>query len=43
MGVAGINGVNGACRVSGSSRILDIGWGLSELVNIKGTVEMGRG
>ncbi len=44
MGVAGINegeqeltGVNGGCW------ILDIGWGLSELVDIKGAVGMSRG
>ncbi len=30
MGLAGINRVNGGCR------ILDIGYGLSELVDIKG-------
>ncbi len=30
MGVAGINRVNWGCQ------ILDIGWGLSELVDIKG-------
>ncbi len=44
MGGAGINGgyqeltgVNGGCR------IVDIGWGLTELVDIKGSVGMSRG
>ncbi len=32
-----LTGVNGGCQ------ILDIGWGLSELVDIKGAVRMSRG
>ncbi len=37
MGLAGINRGEWGCW------ILDIGWGLSELVNIKGAVGMNRG
>ncbi len=37
MGLAGINRGDWGCR------ILDIGWGLSELVDIKGAVGMSRG
>ncbi len=37
MGVAGINGgYQELAEVNGGCRILDIGWGLSELVEIKG-------
>ncbi len=37
MGLEGITWVNEGCQ------ILDIGWGLSELVDIKGAVGMSRG
>ncbi len=37
MGVAGINQGEWGCR------ILDIGWGVTELVDLKGAVGMNRG
>ncbi len=37
MGLMGLAGINRGCH------ILDIGWGLSELVYIKGGVGMRRG
>ncbi len=33
----------GVGRYRGGKRILDIGWGLSELIDIKGAVGMSRG
>ncbi len=33
----------GLADIKGGKRILDIGWGLSELVDIKGAVGMSRG